>query len=258
MASSGQPDNTASAVAGNDAGADKVDEAMSLEKVVSSFRYQYDKAYRQLKVSMEREKRLIQKINDVKFQLVDNARRLDIALKAKQHDENVIRTLRAELRAALQAASLSKQREKRALNLVSDLRNEVEALTKHAHAAFSTHEVEAHSEAPLLPSSSSASARSQSRTNSRPSTASPMTPSGRRASLQRSTVRGAHPAVQGGDTVGTLAPLLDFATWKKINKITHDHKPNKGSRSDFNRRVKARRTPMHSPLRMAEIRAAKR
>ena len=99
----------------------EVETALALDQTIKRFRFQYKKFYRQLRGSMDREKRVLAQLSDVKAQMVDNAQRLELALKARKHDESVIRTLRSELEVALQQANSSKSREAPAMSLVKQL-----------------------------------------------------------------------------------------------------------------------------------------
>eukprot|EP00949_MAST-11_sp_MAST-11-sp1_P001881 g1881.t1 len=111
---------------------------LSLEKTISRFRFQYEKAHRAMLQSMERERKLIQECEDVKTKLANNAEQLELAFKWKKEDDKTISMLRNELEMAWRSANLSKRREKHALQLVAKLREEVAALSRHTRAASST------------------------------------------------------------------------------------------------------------------------
>ena len=113
-----------------------IETTLALDQTITRFRFQYEKFYRQLRGSMDRERKVLAQLADVKAQMVDNAQRLELALKARKHDESVIRTLRSELEIALQQANSSQSREAHAMSLVKQLRQEVKALTKYAHQTF--------------------------------------------------------------------------------------------------------------------------
>lgn len=157
---------------------------------------------RQLKASINRERKILASLSDVKAQLVDNAERLQLALKARKHDNSVIKTLRSELEQALQQANSSKSREAHAMELVAQLRREVKSLTKYAHRAFSEGRL--------------AARRDQHQ-------------------LGRQMVGGS--GLESGEEVGKerlldqrpIELMPDFATWKRQHNHSHDHSRRKAA-----------------------------
>lgn len=60
-----------------------VETTLALDQTITRFRFQYEKNYRQLRGSMERERSVLAQLADVKAQMVDNAQRLELALQGK-------------------------------------------------------------------------------------------------------------------------------------------------------------------------------
>ena len=142
-------------------------------------------------------------LSDVKAQLVDNAGRLQLALKARKHDDSVIKTLRTELEQALQQANSSRAREAHAMELVAQLRQEVKSLTKYAHHAFAEGRATAHGG------------------DTQPPQRQQQQQSEDRAQRGGSARREREPPRQHSQERIALMP--DFATWKKEKNHVHDH-----------------------------------
>ena len=209
---------------------------IKLEQTVATFRSQYEKFYRQLRSSLTREGKLIKRLKDVKSQLVDNAERLELALKARENDELLIRTLRAELERALHQASSSRMREQQALQLVEKLREEVKALTKYSHVAFSERRRPA-----------AAAAADVGRAGPR---GAPHLTINRMHQESLNTT-----SLSSGNSAESMEDVVpDFATWKLTKNIRHDHVVDKGDPSHLKHIVSRRRVNLRTPMERAEQR----
>ena len=132
----------------------------------------------------------------MKAQLVDNAGRLQLALKARKHDDSVIKTLRTELEQALQQANSSRAREAHAMELVSQLRQEVKSLTKYAHHAFA---------------------------EGRATANNAQQPQRQHESDERDRRGGNNRDGEQQTSQERIALMPDFATWKRQHNHSHDH-----------------------------------
>jgi hypothetical protein len=204
-----------------------IETTLALDQTITRFRFQYDKFYRQLRGSMERERKVLAHLADVKAQMVDNAQRLELALNARKHDESVIRTLRTELEMALQQANSSQSREAHAMSLVTQLRQEVKALTKYAHQTFSDSrqsksEVLHQNNVPQY-QQTHPHPHATSRTN----------------------------AHKNDDT--ELMP--SFLEWKQRRHIMHDHQRDHGNPEHLKAEIKRRKEHLRSPMERASQRS---
>ena len=152
---------------------------------------------------------------------MDNAGRLQLALKARKHDDNVISTLRTELEQALQQANSSRAREAHALELVAQLRQEVKSLTKYAHQAFAEGRASA---------SGSNSHQQHKSSETQPRTRESVD-AGERQSQER------------------VELMPDFATWKRQKNHLHDHSSLKAPVPS--NLVPLRNTHLRSPMERA-------
>ena len=198
----------------------QIETTLALDQTIKRFRFQYEKFYRQLRGSMDREKRVLTQLADVKAQMVDNAQRLELALKARKHDESVIRTLRAELEAALQQANSSQSREAHAMSLVKQLRQEVHALTKYAHQTFTDNNRQQHA-------------------------------------VAQPHAHPQHPQRSGTQDPATIELMPSFTEWKHANHIMHDHHRDQGNPDHLKSSVERRRHHLRSPLERATDRTHK-
>ena len=192
----------------------EVETTLALDQTITRFRFQYEKFYRQLRGSMERERKVLTQLADVKAQMVDNAQRLELALKARKHDESVIRTLRTELEMALQQTNSSQSREAHAMSLVKQLRQEVKALTKFAHQTFS-----------------------ETRKNS----SEQQHQSNHHHHQQQSSS-------QSNQQLEALQLMPNFLEWKQQHHITHDHQRDHGNPDHLKPNIERRRVHLRSPM----------
>ena len=112
------------------------DEGLSLDKTITRFRFQYDKLHRSLARSMETERRLVNETKNLRLKLVDNSKKIELAYKWKSEDQKTIKLLRRELNKAWETAEVFRQKELRAQELITTLKDEIISLSEHAHASF--------------------------------------------------------------------------------------------------------------------------
>ena len=65
-----------------------VETTLALDQTITRFRFQYEKNYRQLRGSMERERTVLAQLTDVKAQMIDNAQRLELALQGNSREHS--------------------------------------------------------------------------------------------------------------------------------------------------------------------------
>jgi|TARA_B110000305_G_C19434917_1_gene638342 predicted RNase H-like nuclease (RuvC/YqgF family) len=89
----------------------------SLEK----FRVEYEKLHRALKKSHEQEKRLVKKCRELNTEIVNNAAKVQTALKFSQEDESTIASLRKEIEKAWAMVDISHEKEVRAKDTINQV-----------------------------------------------------------------------------------------------------------------------------------------
>ena len=98
----------------------------SLEK----FRVEYEKLHRALKKSHEQEKRLVKTCRELNTEIVNNAAKVQTALKYSQEDESTIASLRKEIEKAWAMVDISHEKEVRAKDTINQLKDEIGNLSK--------------------------------------------------------------------------------------------------------------------------------
>ncbi|CAM9109904.1 unnamed protein product, partial [Heterosigma akashiwo] len=98
------------------------------DKSLEKFRVEYEKLHRALRKSHEQEKRLVKKCRELNAEIVNNAAKVQTALKLSQEDQANIAALRKEIdRRMVEAAH---QKEERAKETIGSLKEEIEKLSK--------------------------------------------------------------------------------------------------------------------------------
>ena len=92
------------------------------DKSLERFRSEYDKLHRALKKSHESEKRLIKKCRELNAEIVNNAAKVQTALKLSQEDQNTIASLKKEIEKAWKMVEASHEKEARAKDTISQLK----------------------------------------------------------------------------------------------------------------------------------------
>lgn len=143
--------DVASAPAGVDAlgGGNKLDDALeatSLEaleadfqevlaelagdKSLERFRLEYEKLHRALKRSNGQEKKLVKKCRELNAEIINNAAKVQTALKLSQEDQASIASLKKEMEKAWKMVDASHEKEVRAKETIAQLKDEAAALAR--------------------------------------------------------------------------------------------------------------------------------
>ena len=76
------------------------------DKSLERFRSEYEKLHRALKKSHEQEKRLIKRCRELNAEIVNNAAKVQTALKLSQEDQHTITSLKKEIEKAWKVSGL--------------------------------------------------------------------------------------------------------------------------------------------------------
>ena len=95
------------------------------DKSLEHFRLEYEKLHRALKKSHESEKRLIKKCRDLNSEIVQNASKVQTALKLSQDDQGTISGLKKEIEKAWKMVEASHDKEQRAKETIGSLKMEI-------------------------------------------------------------------------------------------------------------------------------------
>lgn len=100
------------------------------DKSLEHFRVEYEKLHRALKRSHESEKRLIKKCRELNGEIVQNAVKVQTALKLSQEDQQRISALKKEIERAWRMVETSHEKEQRANETITTLKSEADNLTR--------------------------------------------------------------------------------------------------------------------------------
>eukprot|EP00937_MAST-01D_sp_MAST-1D-sp2_P001126 g1126.t1 len=100
------------------------------DKSLERFRQEYEKLHRALKTSSENEKRLIKKCRELNGEIVNNAAKVQTALKLSQEDQATIGELKGEIEKAWKMVDTSHEKEVRAKETIQQLQEEITNLSK--------------------------------------------------------------------------------------------------------------------------------
>eukprot|EP00933_Yihiella_yeosuensis_P024988 TRINITY_DN1936_c0_g1_i3.p1 TRINITY_DN1936_c0_g1~~TRINITY_DN1936_c0_g1_i3.p1 ORF type:complete len:790 (+),score=229.12 TRINITY_DN1936_c0_g1_i3:233-2602(+) len=98
------------------------------DKSLEHFRQEYEKLHRALKKSHESEKHLIKKCRELNAEIVQNAVKVQTALKLSQEDQATITALKKEIERAWKMVEASHEKEQRARETISNLKAEISKL----------------------------------------------------------------------------------------------------------------------------------
>ena len=93
------------------------------EPHLERFKAEYETLHRALKKSHESEKRLIKKCRELNAEIVNNAAKVQTALKLSQEDQNTIASLKREIEKAWKMVDASHEKEARAKETISQLKS---------------------------------------------------------------------------------------------------------------------------------------
>ena len=100
------------------------------DKSLERFRTEYEKLHRALKKSHEQEKRLIKRCRELNAEIVNNAAKVQTALKLSQEDQHTITSLKKEIEKAWKMVDASHEKEVRAKETIQKLKMEIANLSK--------------------------------------------------------------------------------------------------------------------------------
>lgn len=100
------------------------------DKSLDRFRVEYEKLHRALKKSHSQEKRLLGKCRELNAEIVNNAAKVETALKLSQEDQNTIAALKKEVEKAWKMVDASAEKEVKAKEAAEKLKHEMAALTQ--------------------------------------------------------------------------------------------------------------------------------
>merc|ERR1719253_1760692 len=100
------------------------------DKSLEHFRQEYEKLHRALKKSHESEKHLIKKCRELNTEIVQNAVKVQTALKLSQEDQATITALKKEIERAWKMVEASHEKEQRAKETIHNLKVEISNLSK--------------------------------------------------------------------------------------------------------------------------------
>ena len=100
------------------------------DKSLERFRAEYEKLHRALKKSHEQEKRLIKRCRELNAEIVNNAAKVQTALKLSQEDQHTITSLKKEIEKAWKMVDASHEKEVRAKETIQKLKLEISNLSR--------------------------------------------------------------------------------------------------------------------------------
>lgn len=100
------------------------------DKSLEKFRLEYEKLHRALKKSHEQEKRLIKRCRELNSEIVNNAAKVQTALKLSQEDQHTIASLKKEIEKAWKMVDNSHEKETRAKETIQQLKVEIANLSR--------------------------------------------------------------------------------------------------------------------------------
>lgn len=100
------------------------------DKSLERFRVEYEKIHRALGKSHEREKKLVKKCKELNSEIVNNATKVQTALKLSQEDQGHISNLRKEIEKAWKMVDIAHEKEIKAKDTITQLKQEVANLSK--------------------------------------------------------------------------------------------------------------------------------
>eukprot|EP00927_Polykrikos_kofoidii_P086832 TRINITY_DN9844_c0_g1_i2.p1 TRINITY_DN9844_c0_g1~~TRINITY_DN9844_c0_g1_i2.p1 ORF type:complete len:866 (-),score=241.92 TRINITY_DN9844_c0_g1_i2:1599-4196(-) len=98
------------------------------DKSLEHFRHEYEKLHKALKKSHESEKSLIKKCRDLNTEIVQNALKVQSALKLSQDDQHTITALQKEIERAWKMVETSHEKEQRAKDTIQHLKSDISKL----------------------------------------------------------------------------------------------------------------------------------
>ena len=108
------------------------------DKSLERFRLEYEKLHRALKKSSLQEKKLIKKCRELNGEIVNNAAKVQTALKLSQEDQATIASLKKEMEKAWKMVDASHEKEIRAKETITQLKDEITNLSRLVEQGYDT------------------------------------------------------------------------------------------------------------------------
>lgn len=102
---------------------------LAQDSSLQKFKVEYEKLYDHFKKSHTQEKRLIHKVRELNDEIMNNAKKVQTALKLSEEDQAQITRLKEEVDRAWKMVDASKEKELRAKETIQELRKEIDNLT---------------------------------------------------------------------------------------------------------------------------------
>lgn len=100
------------------------------DKSLERFRLEYEKLHRALKKSNAQEKKLVKKCRELNAEIINNAAKVQTALKLSQEDQASIASLKKEMEKAWKMVDASHEKELRAKETIAQLKDEINNLSR--------------------------------------------------------------------------------------------------------------------------------
>ncbi|KAL3144393.1 hypothetical protein ABBQ32_004147 [Trebouxia sp. C0010 RCD-2024] len=104
------------------------------DKSLERFRTEYEKLFKAVRKSHDNEKRLTKKVKELNGEIVGNAAKVQTALRLSEEDQTTIITLKKEVEKAWKLVDASHEKEARAKDMISQLKLEMNNLTRLVEA----------------------------------------------------------------------------------------------------------------------------
>lgn len=102
---------------------------MSGDDTLEKFKFEYEKLYEAFKKSHKGETRLISRVRELSEEIVENAKKVQTALKLSEDDQVTILDLKEEIKKAWNMVDAAHEKEMRAKDTIKELRKEIDEMT---------------------------------------------------------------------------------------------------------------------------------
>lgn len=101
---------------------------MSKDKQLERFRLEYEKLHRALRTSHESEKKLIKKCKELNHQIINNASKIQTALKLSKDDAHTISVLRKELEKTYKLVESGREKEDHYKQQIQNMKSQMDEM----------------------------------------------------------------------------------------------------------------------------------
>ena len=102
---------------------------MAGDDTLEKFKHEYEKLYEAFKKSHKGEQRLITRVRELSEEIVENAKKVQTALKLSEDDQVTILDLKEEIKKAWNMVDAAHEKEMRAKDTIKELRKEIDEMT---------------------------------------------------------------------------------------------------------------------------------